>query len=466
MTASSSSDAALDRVSSWPMWVLGLVIMIDQADQNVVRGVATPIQHAFHLTDLQVGVLLSCFIVVNGFVTVPAGYLADRWHRTRTVGHTVVIWSAITSLTAAAWSYPVLIGIRSALGFGQAVTEPSAASLLADHYPVAQRGRAFSVQQCLLFVGFGAGLGVGGVVGAALGWRAAFLVVSVPGVLIALAVYRLPEPRRGHGDRLQLGVDDAEDTGTGGTGAPGLFAEGVPRFLRDLVRGLVADLGTIARIPTMRYALVGVSAVLFTVVAVAAALPQFYERQLHVATGTAELLVGAMVILGGIPGVLLGGPLADRYAPRVRGGRMAIPALCLIVGESIFVLSYLWLPLGPAFGLQVVGLLVIALAVPSLRAGLSDAVPANLRGAGFGAFNLVSVVGGQAAASVIVFALAGVLGGNFRTALLLVSIPVFGGALVFLRARDHFDRDAAKILEAVARALQEQQAGPGLTGRP
>jgi MFS family permease len=460
MTALRPPAAAVDRVSSRPMWVLGLVIMIDQADQNIVRGVATPVQHAFHLTDLQVGVLLSSFIVVNGFVSVPAGYLADRWHRTRTVGHTVVIWSAITSLTAAAWSYPTLIAIRSALGFGQAVTEPSTASLLADHYPVTERGRAFSVQQCLLFVGFGLGLGIGGLVGATLGWRAAFLVVSVPGVLIALAVYRLPEPRRGHGDRLQLGVDEAGGDGTGGAATPGLFAEGVLPFFRDMVRGLVADLGTIARIPTMRYALVGVSAVLFTVIAAAAALPQFYERQLHVATGVAELLVGAVVILGGIPGVLLGGPLADRYAPRVRGGRMAIPALCLIVGESIFVLSYLWLPLAPAFGLEVVGLFFIALAVPSLRAGLSDAVPANLRGAGFGAFNLVSVVGGQAAASVVVFALAGALGGNFRTALLLVSIPVFAGALVFLRARDHFDRDAAKILEAVARALQGQQSGP------
>src|SRR5438270_3881181 len=229
MAPSSPSDAALDRVSSWPMWVLGLVIMIDQADQNIVRGVATPIQHAFHLTDLQVGVLLSCFIVVNGFVSVPAGYLADRWHRTRTVGHTVVIWSAITSLTAAAWSYPALIAIRSALGFGQAVTEPAAASLLADHYPVTERGRAFSVQQCLLFAGFGLGLGIGGLVGATLGWRAAVLVVSLPGALIALAVYRLSEPRRGHGDRLQLGVDDAEGGGEG-TPTPGPLAEGVIPF--------------------------------------------------------------------------------------------------------------------------------------------------------------------------------------------------------------------------------------------
>ena len=63
-----------------------------------------------------------------------------------------------------------------------------------------------------------------------------------------------------------------------------------------------------------------------------------------------------------------------------------------------------------------------------------------------------------------VFALAGALSNNFRTALLLVSLPVFAGALVFLRARDHFDRDAAKILEAVARALQEQQLA--VTSRP
>src|SRR5207237_3410968 len=158
--------------SSWPMWVLGLVIMIDQVDQNIVRGVATPLKDHFHLSDLQLGILLSSFIAVNGLVSVPAGYLADRWNRTRTVGHTVVAWSAITALTAAAWNYPVLLGVRSALGFGQAITEPSAGSLLADYYPHEERGRAFSIQQCLVFVGFGLGIGLGGLVGEAFGWRA------------------------------------------------------------------------------------------------------------------------------------------------------------------------------------------------------------------------------------------------------------------------------------------------------
>jgi MFS family permease len=439
------------------MWVLGLVIMIDQVDQNIVRGVATPLQDHFHLSDLQVGILLSSFIAVNGLVSVPAGYLADRWNRTRTVGHTVVAWSAITALTAAAWNYPVLLAVRSALGFGQAITEPSAGSLLADYYPHEQRGRAFSIQQCLVFVGFGLGIGLGGVVGKALGWRAAFLLVGTPGVLIALAVYRLEEPRRGHSDRMHLGVeDDAADRGSE-VDRHGLFDEGFVAFIRNMARGLRDDLKVILAIPTMRYALVGVSSLLFTVTAVAAALPQFYERSLHVEQGHAELFVGALIIIGGIPGVLLGGRVADRAMTRIRGARMAIPAYCVLVGQTVFVLSYLRMPLAPTFLLEVVGTFIITLAVPSLRAGLSDAIPANLRGAGFDAFNLVSVVFGQAIASVVVFAIAGAFGGNFRTALLLVSPPVFIGGLVFLRARNHLEEDAAKIFAAILAAMEAEK---------
>ena len=67
---------------------------------------------------------------------------------------------------------------------------------MGDYYPAAERGAAFSVQQCLLFVGFGLGVALGGVVGATLGWRAAFLIVGTPGAVIAVAAYRLREPAR------------------------------------------------------------------------------------------------------------------------------------------------------------------------------------------------------------------------------------------------------------------------------
>ncbi|HWS44933.1 MAG TPA: MFS transporter, partial [Acidimicrobiia bacterium] len=159
----SNAGAAHDSgsVSSWPMWVLGLVIMVDQIDQNVVRGVVDQLKIEFGINDAQIGVLLSAFVLVNGLVTVPAGYLADRWNRTRTIGHTVLGWSFITMLTAAANSFATLVGLRALLGFGQAITEPSAASLLSDYYPTSRRGRVFSNQQVMVFIGFGLGIALG-----------------------------------------------------------------------------------------------------------------------------------------------------------------------------------------------------------------------------------------------------------------------------------------------------------------
>ena len=443
------------HVSGWPMWMLGLVIMVDQIDQNVVRGLVTPLKEDLGLHDWQIGILLSAFVVVNGIITVPAGYLADRWNRTRTIGHTVVLWSGITALSGAFRNYGWLVSIRAALGFGQAITEPACASLIADYYPADQRGRAFSVQQCLLFVGFGLGVGLGGAIGNTLGWRWAFLIVALPGLLIAALAYRLHEPKRGHADRLHLGIDDTGEDEV--EVVQSALANGLRPFLRDMLDGLKADLRTIWAITTMRYALVGVSALLFTMTAVASGLPQFYERQLGVKEGQAEAWFGFLVIVGAIPGVIVGGRIADRWATRIRGARMAIPAYCILLGTGLFTLSYLRFPFAIAFPMELVGFFITTMAVPSLRAGLSDAVPANLRGAGFGAFNFCAQIFGVASAPLVLFGLSGVFDDNMRTAFLLVSPPVFIGALVLLRARDHLDNDAAKIFEAILKAMQEQQ---------
>ena len=438
----------------WPMWLLGLVIMIDQVDQTIVRGVITPLKNDkhLHITDFKIGLLLSCFVIVNGLITVPAGYLADRWNRSKTIGATIVGWSGLTALTAAAPNFGSLLAIRSALGFGQAVTEPSAASLLGDFYTQEKRGLAFSVQQCLFFVGFGLGIGLGGIIGNAMGWRAAFLIVGTPGVLIAIFAFRLREPARGEADKLAMGVEPGEPERVA------LFDNGVGGFARDMWSGLKADAHTILSITTMRYALVGVAALLFTITAVGAALPQFYEHQLGVAKGAAEGYVAILVIAGGIPGVLLGGRVADRWMTRVRGARMAIPAYCLLIGNGLFVLSYLRLPFAAAFPLEILGFGVTCMAIPALRAGLTDAVPHNLRGSGFGFFNLASVILGQGVASLVVFPLAGAFGDNYRVAFLILSPPVFIGALILFKARDHLDADAAKIFEAILTAMQAQQA--------
>jgi MFS family permease len=443
------------HVSSWPMWVLGLVIMVDQIDQNIVRGVVDQLKEQFGVGDAAIGVLLSAFVLVNGLVTVPAGYLADRWNRTRTIGHTVIGWSLVTMVTAAANTFATLVGLRALLGFGQAVTEPSASSLLSDYYPTSQRGKVFSNQQVMVFIGIGLGIAIGGTVGEAWGWRAAFLIVGPPSILVALLAYSLREPPRGYGDALHVGLETELE-------APEhvkLFENGFRQFVVDMNRGLRDDFRTIWAITTLRYALVGISTLMFTVAGVGAWLPQFHERFSGMSQREAANAVGLLIILGGIPGVLLGGRLADRFNTRVKGARVAIPAYCIFVGNTILILSYLPQPGWSSVLLQVFGIFAVTMAIPALRAGTADAVPAHLRGAGFGAFNLVSILFGAAAAPIIVGTLAQIW--NLRIAFLIVSPPVYVGAWILFLARNHLDADAMKIFEAVVRAMEQDQKRAG-----
>src|SRR3546814_5140922 len=95
-----------------PMWVLGLVILVDEIDKNIVRGMITPLKEEFGVGDFGISVLLSLALLFNGLITVPAGYLADRWHRKRAIGRTVVGWSGITALGATAVNFPMLVVLR------------------------------------------------------------------------------------------------------------------------------------------------------------------------------------------------------------------------------------------------------------------------------------------------------------------------------------------------------------------
>ena len=454
-----------------PMWVLGLVILVDEADKNIVRGMITPIKEEFGVGNLGISVMLSLALLFNGLITVPAGYLADRWNRNRAIGRTVLGWSAITALGATALNFPMLVALRSALGFGQAITEPSAASLLGDHYPPETRGKAFSIQQVMLLAGTGFGVAIGGGLATAFNWRVGLMVAALPGLLVAALVFRQREPKRGSADLMAaIGAGSIEHTEDGDH--PALFEQGFAQFLRDMVSGLREDMTTIMGIRTMRYALVGVAALLFTITGLAAWLPQYYEHQLHFKEGVGEGMFGLLAVLGGVPGVLVGGKVADRWAPKIQGGRLALPAVFIFAGTVCFTLSYLfrapaaipgidptvdWAVAGPAFLLELLGLFIMTMAIPGLRAGLTDAIPAHLRGAGFGAFNLVAVIFGTAAAPFIVGALSSLYDENLRTAFLLVTPFSVIGSLILFRARKYLDDDMNKIMMAVLEALQHEQ---------
>ena len=175
-----------------------------------------------------------------------------------------------------------------------------------------------------------------------------------------------------------------------------------------------------------------------------------------------------LVLFGGVPGVLLGGRVADRWAPKIAGRSPGPPGDLPLRRHDVLhrrlpvprppgVDEVAWSVAGPAIVLQLVGVFVMTMSLPGLRAGLTDAIPAHLRGAGFGAFNLVAVVGGQAAAPLIVGAISGAFDDNLRVAFLAVTPLSFLGAGILFRARKFLDEDMNKIMMAVLQALQDER---------
>ncbi len=355
-------------------------------------------------------------------------------------------------------TFVLLVVVRGMLGFGQAITNPAGASVLADYYGIERRGKAFSLQYCLSYVGLGLGLVIGSLFGTHFGhfgWRLAFLVSIVPGLVIAWLCFHLPEPKRGAADRAH--VTGATEMEVEHVSEP-LFPGGIGHFTGQMFRGLRDDMRTILRIPTMRYALIGVSNIFFVVTAVSTWMPTFYERQFGLTQGKANLAFGALAIVAGIPGTLIGGAISDRFVSRVLGSRVVIPGVCLGICATLFLLSFIPMPFAPAFALELLGFLVAASSLPALRAGLADAVPAQLRSTGSGAFNVTSIIFGSAAAPLLTSAVATQFGGNYRVAFSIVMPVAFTGCIALLLARRHIEKDTAAVFEAISVALEQQKA--------
>jgi MFS family permease len=441
----------LSKIPIWPMWLLGLVTLVDSADGAIVRGITTPLEHAFHIQDFQISLLASAPIAINALVTMPAGYLADRWRRVNAIGHTLVAWSIVCAGGAVAPDYGFLLATRGLTGFGQGINEPSANSVLADFYPLSGRGRAFSVQQCLNYTGVGLGAALAGFIGEQLGWRASYLFVTLPGFVVAILVYKLKEPKRGSSDAHEMGKELYENEHRNK-----FFENGFWDFFKKMIIGLGKDVKVILQIPTLRLTLVGVASILFTVNAIGFWLPTFYQRAFHVSETTATTLFAIMLIGGGIPGTIFGGRIADKYVKKITGARVVIPAVAAALTTTLFLISFLRLPILLTVLLELIGFFTGTTAVPALRAGLSDVTPGTLRGTGFGAFNLTSVLFGSAAAPTIVGAISQSFHQNLRIAFIIVLPPVYIGCWFLYRARKHIEKDTQRIFEMVIAAVNEQ----------
>lgn len=290
--------------ASWGLAILTLINLFNYIDRYVVASLYESLRNSpLALNDVELGSLMSAFMIVYMLAAPVFGALGDRRPRPRLVALGVAIWSVATALSGFVGSYFALLVARASVGIGEAAYGTIAPSLLSDYFPASRRGRVMAIFFCAIPVGAALGYVIGGLVDTHFGWRAAFFVAGTPGLVLAALCLTLPDPPRGQHDApVTLRRDHAAL-------ASATFATYV-RLLKDRCYLLTV---------------LGYAAYTFAVGGLATWMPAFLERVRGMPKDKATVTFGAIVVVTGFVGTFAGGWLGD-YAQRY--SRQAYLWLC------------------------------------------------------------------------------------------------------------------------------------------
>lgn len=306
---------APNRVATTALVVLTVVNLLNYIDRYVVPAVFESLKRSeLHLTDTQLGWLMSGFLLVYTLAAPVFGRLGDTGPRPRALAMGVALWSAATALGGLAWSYLSLLAARALVGVGEAAHGTIGPSLLADSFPTRSRGRAFAVFFMAIPVGAALGYMIGGFVDHHWGWRRAFFVAGIPGLLLAALVARLHEPARGGSDAEQPSA------------APFTWAA------RATWTALTAN-------REYRLTVLGYAAYTFALGGIATWMAPFLERVRGLPGDVATVRFGGIVVVTGLAGTAIGGWLGDHLAARARGGYLWLSGITTLLAAPLFYLA-------------------------------------------------------------------------------------------------------------------------------
>ena len=296
--------------------LLFLVSFFNYMDRYMLAVLLPDIKADLQLSDTEIGFItglaFTLFYVTMG---IPIARLADRYSRKNIVAIALAVWSAMTAICGLAQNFVQLAVARIMVGVGEAGASPPSHSLIADLFPVETRARALSVYSLGAPVGILIGFMLGGWITQIYGWRAALFTVGIPGILVALLVYRkLHEPARGAADGLTRKVE-------------------IPPFWFSLK--------TLMSSPTFRH--LSVATGLYTVVwlGVVQWLPSYFTRSFGLEIGTVGTWLALILSISQIIGMLLGGWLADRLGAADLRWYVWVPSLAILVSTPMFLLTFL-----------------------------------------------------------------------------------------------------------------------------
>ena len=294
---------------------------VNYIDRYILPGVQEQIKGEFRLTDEQIGSLTLWFMLAYMLTSPLTGYLGDRFPRKPMIVIAALFWSGINFFTASVHSYDSLNLRHAALGVGEASFGIFAPAMLADFFAEDQRNRVLTIFNVAIPVGAALGYLVGGIVGEHHGWRMAFIVSAIPGAIIAILIaIFMKEPARGASQHEKAKLE------------------------KGTVLSLLKNKAYLSSI-------LGYAAVTFSLGGISNWMASFLQRVGGHTQSSAAFLMGAITVVTGLGGTIVGGIWAQRwekrtpkamyYVPAWSAALAVTPALICFFGPKVFTLPSL-----------------------------------------------------------------------------------------------------------------------------
>jgi len=479
--------------------VLGLLTVINflnYLDRNVVFAVFEPIKQDLHLTDVQLGWIGTAYIIVLSLAALPLGVIGDLRSRRSVITWGVAIWSVATALGGVARRFWELFACRALVGVGEAGYGPASQAIIAQYYKGRRRAFAMGIYSVGMALGGVLGIWIGGVIAERYGWRWAFIVMGVPGIVLALLASRLreldrrpPPPvadalrlwwKRGVRGVIRYVLPLAVCAAVGALLA-GVLAliQGIPSELDAAVFGVCISAGVawtvwrlvpaavrrtteagevaagaldefqhaaalVLRTPTLIWIFLGGAMVTFGANGLIAWAAAFMQRQHGISVAQVGAQFGVWGLAGGMLGALFGGRVADRLQQHWKGGRVFASGAGFVLGGPVCVALIMVDDLRWFAPLVMATYFLYTWYNGPLAAVILDVVPPAVQASVLGAFVLFSHLAGDALAPPLIGYLSDKTG-SLRTAMLLLpAVGVLGGAVILIALRT-ISRDMGRV---------------------
>jgi predicted MFS family arabinose efflux permease len=345
----SSLRSARQLSPLWTLFILTGLNLFNYLDRYVVSAVLTPIRDDFHVSDGDLGRINTIFMI-GYFVTSPIfGYLGDRASRKWLIAGGIFVWSLGTVLTGYATSFAWLLGYRILVGVGEASYATISPSLLSDVFPAERRNNALTIFYVAIPVGAALGNILGGQVAAHHGWRNAFIWAGLPGLALALLMLPFAEPQRGQ-------------------------AEGA-----HVEKPKVGDILKLFGLADFNLVLWGYAAYTFALGAFGVWGPTFLHRVHNVANESAATFFGAVLVVAGLLGTLVGGFIATAWQKRHPAGYAWMLCLSVLLAAPVAIAAFMARDRTTSMACLGAAMFLLFLCTGPINTLIIESVPVNLR---------------------------------------------------------------------------------------